>query len=84
MELIKDGGGYVAASPPLRPEPVRGIRALALDVLPDGSRLSDLVQLVESGDIPLRVAAVYSFAEAPAAHDRLAQGGVRGAIVIIP
>lgn len=84
MELIKDGGGYVAASPPLRPEPVRGIRAFALDVLPDGSRLSNLVQLVESGDIPLRVAAVYSFAEAPAAHDRLAQGGVRGAIVIIP
>lgn len=84
MDLVKDGGAYVAASPPLRPEPVRGIRALALDVLPDGSTLSDLVRLAESGDIPLRVAAVYPFAEAPAAHDRLAHGGVRGAVVIVP
>lgn len=84
MDLVRDGGGYVAASPPLRPKPVRGIRTFALDVVPDGSRLGDLVTLVESGDIPLRVAGVYSFADAAAAHDRLARGGVRGAIVIVP
>jgi NADPH:quinone reductase-like Zn-dependent oxidoreductase len=84
MDLVRDGGGYVAASPPLRPKPVRGIRTFALDVVPDGSRLGDLVTLVESGDIPLRVAGVYSFAGAAAAHDRLARGGVRGAIVIVP
>jgi NADPH:quinone reductase-like Zn-dependent oxidoreductase len=84
MDLVRDGGGYVAASPPLRPKPVRGIRTFAMDVLPDGSRLGDLVKLVESGDIPLRVAGVYSFADAAAAHDRLAQGGVRGGVVIVP
>ncbi|WP_203920736.1 NADP-dependent oxidoreductase [Rugosimonospora africana] len=84
MELVRDGGGYVAASPPLRPEPVRGIRTFALDVLPDGSRLGELVKLVEGGDIPLRVAGVYSFADAAAAHDRLARGGVRGGVVIVP
>lgn len=84
MDLVRDGGGYVAASPPLRPEPVRGIRTFALDVLPDGSRLGDLVKLVESGDVPLRVAGVYSFADAAAAHERLAQGGVRGGVVIVP
>ncbi|WP_433472198.1 NADP-dependent oxidoreductase [Spirillospora sp. CA-142024] len=84
MELVRDGGGYVAASPPLRPEPVRGIRTFALDVLPDGPRLGDLVKRAESGDIPLRVAAVYSFDDAAAAHDRLAQGSVRGAVVVVP
>lgn len=84
MELVRDGGGYVAASPPLRPQPVRGIRTFALDVQPDGSRLGDLVKLVESGDIPLRVAGVYSFADAAAAHGRLARGGVRGGVVIVP
>ncbi|GAB3979366.1 NADP-dependent oxidoreductase [Plantactinospora veratri] len=84
MELVRDGGGYVAASPPLRPKPVRGIRTFALDVLPDGSRLADLVKLVESADIPLRVAGVYSFADAAAAHTRLAQGGVRGGVVVVP
>ena len=47
LDLIRDGGGYVAASHPLRPEPVRGIRTFALDVLPDGSRLGELVKLVQ-------------------------------------
>ncbi|MEV4538941.1 NADP-dependent oxidoreductase [Asanoa sp. NPDC049518] len=84
LDLIRDGGGYVAASPPLRPEPVRGIRTFALEVLPDGPRLAELVKLVTSGDIPLRVADVYTFADAAAAHERLAQGAVRGGVVIIP
>ena len=84
MGLIRDGGGYVAASPPLRPEPAGGIRTFALDVLPDGTRLGELVKLVESGDIPLRVAGAYSFTDAAAAHARLAQGGVRGGVVIVP
>jgi len=84
LDLVRDGGGYVAASPPLRPEPVRQIRTFALEVLPDGARLADLVELVTSGDIPLRVAGVYPFAEAAAAHDRLAGGGVRGGVVLVP
>ncbi|WP_229068404.1 NADP-dependent oxidoreductase [Actinoplanes sp. DH11] len=84
LDAVRDGGGFVAASPPLRPEPVRGIRTLALEVEPDGARLADLVKLVDSGDLPLRVAAVYSFAEAAAAHERLAAGGVRGGVVLVP
>jgi NADPH:quinone reductase-like Zn-dependent oxidoreductase len=84
LDLVRDGGGYVAASPPLRPEPVRGIRTVAMDVLPDGSRLADLVALVNSGDLPLRVAAVYSFDDTAAAHDRVAAGGARGGVVIVP
>ncbi|MCG5462121.1 NADP-dependent oxidoreductase [Micromonospora sp. NPDC053740] len=84
LDLVRDGGGYVAASPPLRPEPVRGIRSVALEVLPDGTRLGELVKLVTSGDIPLRIADVYPFADAAAAHERLAQGGVRGGVVIVP
>lgn len=84
LDSVRDGGGFVAASPPVRPEPVRGIRTSTLDVRPDGSRLGDLVKLVETGDIPLRVAGVYTFAQAAAAHERLAQGGVRGGVVIIP
>ncbi|GAA1573079.1 NADP-dependent oxidoreductase [Dactylosporangium maewongense] len=84
LDLVRDGGGYVAASPPLRPEPVRGIRTFALEVQPDGTRLGELAALVAAGDIPLRVAGVYRFADAAAAHDRLAQGGVRGGVVIVP
>ncbi|MEV4254760.1 NADP-dependent oxidoreductase [Spirillospora sp. NPDC049652] len=84
LDVVRDGGGYVAASPPLRPEPVRGIRTFAMEVQPDGSRLSELVKLVISGDIPLRVAGVYPFTDAAAAHDRLARGGVRGGVVVVP
>jgi NADPH:quinone reductase-like Zn-dependent oxidoreductase len=53
-------------------------------VVPNSTRLADLVKLTESGEIPLRVAAVYPFTEAAAAHTHLAQGGVRGAIAIVP
>ncbi|SCL53665.1 NADPH:quinone reductase [Micromonospora citrea] len=84
LDLVRDGGGYVAASPPLRPEPVRNVRTFALEVQPDGARLAELVTLVTSGDIPLRVAGVHPFADAAAAHDRLARGGVRGGVVIVP
>ncbi|MBB2947239.1 NADPH:quinone reductase-like Zn-dependent oxidoreductase [Actinoplanes lutulentus] len=84
LDRVRDGGGFVAASPPLRPEPVRGIRTFAMEVSSDGSRLEGLVKLVTSGDIPLRVAGVYRFDDAAAAHDRLARGGVRGAVVIVP
>ncbi|NUT38229.1 MAG: NADP-dependent oxidoreductase [Hamadaea sp.] len=84
MDLVKDGGGFVAASPPMRPEPARGIRTFALNVLPDRTRLAELVKLAESGELPLRVADVYSFADAAAAHHRLARGGVRGGVVIVP
>ncbi|MET8233957.1 NADP-dependent oxidoreductase [Micromonospora sp. NPDC005298] len=84
LDLVRDGGGHVAASPPLRLEPVRGIRTFALDVSPDGSRLGELVKLVTSGDIPLRIADVYPFADAAAAHHRLARGGVRGGVVLVP
>jgi NADPH:quinone reductase-like Zn-dependent oxidoreductase len=82
--LVRDGGGWVAASPPLRPEPVRGIRTFALEVVPGGTRLAGLVQLVTAGELPLRVAGVYSFADAAAAHERLAAGGVRGGVVVVP
>ncbi|MEV6350050.1 NADP-dependent oxidoreductase [Actinoplanes sp. NPDC051851] len=84
LAAVRDGGGFVAASPPLRPEQVRGIRTYALEVPPDGHRLSELVTLVESGRIPLRVEAVYPFTEAAAAHERLAAGGVRGGVVVTP
>jgi NADPH:quinone reductase-like Zn-dependent oxidoreductase len=84
LDLVRDGGGWVAASPPLRPEPVRGIRTFAMEVLPDGSRLAELVKLVTAGELPHRVAGVYPFAAAAAAHERLAAGGVRGGVVIVP
>jgi NADPH:quinone reductase-like Zn-dependent oxidoreductase len=84
MAAVRDGGGFVAASPPLRPDSVRDIRTFALNVQPDGARLGDLVKLVEAGEIPLRVAGVYPFAEAAAAHERLDRGGVRGGVVIVP
>jgi NADPH:quinone reductase-like Zn-dependent oxidoreductase len=53
-------------------------------VSPDGSRLAELVKLVEAGDLPLRIAAVHPFADAAAAHTRQAQGGLRGGVVLVP
>jgi D-arabinose 1-dehydrogenase-like Zn-dependent alcohol dehydrogenase len=45
-------------------------------------KLDRLRQLVEAGDITLRVADVYPPEQAPDAHRRLEAGGTRGRLVI--
>lgn len=50
----------------------------------DGARLAELAGLVDEGVLTLRVAETYALDEAAKAHARLAQGGVRGRLVLIP
>jgi NADPH:quinone reductase len=40
--------------------------------------------LAEAGRLTLRVAATYPLEEAAAAHERLARGGLRGRLVLVP
>jgi NADPH:quinone reductase-like Zn-dependent oxidoreductase len=53
-------------------------------VSPDGARLAELVRLVDEGVLTLRVAETYALEEAAKAHARLAEGGLRGRLVIVP
>lgn len=84
LEWVRDGGAYVGVIPQAAPAPVRGVRTSAVEVTADGARLAELAGLVDEGVLTLRVAETYALDEAAKAHARLAQGGVRGRLVLIP
>ncbi|MFW6693923.1 NADP-dependent oxidoreductase [Streptomyces sp. MAR4 CNX-425] len=84
LRWTRDGGTYAAVIPYTAPDPVRGIRTAALEVRADGARLAELARLVDDGALTLRVAATYDLADAAKAHARLAEGGVRGRLVLVP
>ncbi|MFM9633388.1 MULTISPECIES: NADP-dependent oxidoreductase [Streptomyces] len=80
----RDGGAYVGVIPHAEPASVRGVRTTAVEVSADGARLAELVRLADDGVLSLRVAEVFSLADATKAHSRLGEGGVRGRLVLVP
>ncbi|MFC7450485.1 NADP-dependent oxidoreductase [Rhodococcus daqingensis] len=84
IAAVRDGGSYVGLWPGQEPESERGIRVDALDVRADGAQLAELSRLADEGVIVARVADTYPLADAAAAHARLAEGGLRGRLVLIP
>ncbi|MGI5137926.1 MULTISPECIES: NADP-dependent oxidoreductase [unclassified Streptomyces] len=84
LEWVRDGGAYMGVIPHAQPGPVRGIETAAIQVGADGARLAELVGLVEEGALTLRLAATFSLADAAKAHAWLAEGGVRGRVVLVP
>ncbi|MGD6756573.1 NADP-dependent oxidoreductase [Streptomyces sp. BH105] len=81
---VRDGGSYVGVWPGQEPAAERGIRVHALDVRADGAQLADLAGLADRGTLLPRVAGLLPLADAAAAHARLAEGGLRGRLVIVP
>ena len=84
LAWVRDGGVYAGVRPGAQPAPVRGVRTDAVQVRADGARLAELVRLVDEGVLTLRVARTYALEEAAKAHARLAEGGVRGRLVLVP
>lgn len=84
LEWVRDGGAFVGVIPQAAPAPVRSVRAAAVEVSADGARLAELAGLVDQGVLTLRVAETYALDEAPKAHARLAEGGGRGRLVLVP
>ncbi|MGW1618222.1 NADP-dependent oxidoreductase [Streptomyces sp. NPDC002172] len=84
LEWVRDGGGYVGVRPGGEPAPVRGVRTTAVAVTSDGTRLAELARLVDEGVLTLRVAETFALDDAAKAHARLAAGGVRGRLVLVP
>jgi NADPH:quinone reductase len=83
MDAVRHGGAYVNFTP-LHLNPVRGIREVPVHVHADGSALTALSLLAATGRLTLRVADTYPLEQAPAAFERLAKGGVRGRLVLVP
>lgn len=84
LGAVRDGGTYVGMFPPAAPESERGIDVRAVSVQSSSEQLSELVFMVETGELTLRVARTLAFEDAAEAHMLLAKGGVRGRFVLVP
>jgi NADPH:quinone reductase-like Zn-dependent oxidoreductase len=63
---------------------LRGTQVFNHWIRADRDRLSELVALVEAGSLTLRVAETMPLDHVAAAHRRLAEGGLRGRLVLTP
>ncbi|MGW1782676.1 zinc-binding dehydrogenase [Streptomyces sp. NPDC002143] len=84
LAWVRDGGAFAGMIPGAQPASVRGVRTAAVEVAADGARLAELVRLVDDGVLTLRVAETFALADAAKAHARLAEGGIRGRLVLVP
>jgi NADPH:quinone reductase-like Zn-dependent oxidoreductase len=84
LAWVRDGGAYVGVIPQAGPAPVRDVRVGTVQVRADGAQLAELAGLVDEGVLTLRVAETYALDDAAKAHARLAEGGVRGRLVLVP
>ncbi|WP_406373757.1 NADP-dependent oxidoreductase [Streptomyces sp. NBC_00647] len=84
LEWVRDGGAFMGVIPGAHPASVRGVRTGAVEVAADGARLAELVALVDEGALTTRVAETYALDEVVKAHARLAEGGLRGRLVLVP
>ncbi|OJF16215.1 NADP-dependent oxidoreductase [Couchioplanes caeruleus] len=83
-EALRGGGVFVALVAPFAPPPLRGTRVVVQEVYADGARLAELAALAEAGHLTLRVAQTLPLAQVAEAHERIAAGGVRGRLVLLP
>ncbi|MGD9529462.1 NADP-dependent oxidoreductase [Pseudonocardia sp.] len=84
ISAVRDGGSFVAVTDPTTPVAERGVRVAKVSVTPDAAALGELLDAVAAGRLRTRVAATFPLADAAAAHRRLAAGGVRGKLVLVP
>ncbi|MFD7706396.1 NADP-dependent oxidoreductase [Streptomyces sp. NPDC059785] len=84
LRWVRDGGSYIGLIPQAHPAAERGVRTDSIEVRADGARLGQLVALVDEGVLTTRVAGTYALDDAARAHERLAEGGVRGRLVLVP
>ncbi|MGW0582827.1 zinc-binding dehydrogenase, partial [Streptomyces sp. NPDC002920] len=84
LEWVRDQGAYTGVVTQVEPAPVRGIRTATVSVTADGARLAELTALLDAGTLTTRVAETFSLDAATRAHARLAEGGVRGRLVLLP
>ena len=87
MSVLRPGGLLVNAPSGSWPTMVQdaaaaGIRATGFQVAPDGSTLSVISRLLESGDVRVYVDRVFDLADAAEAHRAIESGHTRGKLVL--
>lgn len=84
LDAVRGGGAFVAVIGGAAPPPLRGIRVANVWVRADGAALRELSALVARGALTPRVADTLPLADVAEAHRRLAKGGLRGRLVLVP
>ncbi|MEU6982787.1 NADP-dependent oxidoreductase [Streptomyces sp. NPDC046324] len=84
LDAVRSGGAFAALVAGGAPVPLRGTRVHQIWIRADGRALAGLAALAETGTLTPRVAAALPLTAARAAHERLAAGGVRGRLVLLP
>jgi NADPH2:quinone reductase len=81
---LRGGGTFVSVVAGAAPPPLRGTKVLNVWIRADDPRLTDLVSLVDKGELTLRVAETYPLHRIGDAQRRFEGGGVRGRLVLVP
>ncbi|QNS02973.1 zinc-binding dehydrogenase [Streptomyces xanthii] len=84
LRAVRDGGRFIGVQPAARLPEERGVTVEVVFARPDGALLAGLLSRVATGELPVRVHAVTPLDEAAAAYRAMAEGGVRGRIVLVP
>ncbi|MET7648266.1 NADP-dependent oxidoreductase [Streptomyces sp. NPDC005426] len=80
LAAVRSRGAYATVVGGSAPLPLRGIRVHQQWISADGAALAELAAM----DLTLRVAEILPLERAAEAHDRLAAGGIRGRLVLVP
>ncbi|MEV4257196.1 zinc-binding dehydrogenase, partial [Spirillospora sp. NPDC049652] len=85
LDALRNRGGFVAVNGgDVVPPNLRGTRVQNVWFHADTAQLDYLVTLADAGRITTRVAEVLPLEDAAKAHVRLAEGGLRGRLVLQP
>ncbi|WP_067138540.1 alcohol dehydrogenase catalytic domain-containing protein [Microtetraspora malaysiensis] len=84
LEAVRGGGAFAAVVGGTAPTPLRGTHVANVWIRADGAGLAELAALAEAGRLNLRVAGTHPLGEAATAYGRVADGGVRGRVVLVP
>lgn len=84
LDAVRGGGAFVSVRGGIAPPPLRGIRVTNVWARADGTLLGELAALAAAGKLTLRVADTLPLAEVAEAHRRVAKGGLRGRLVLVP
>ena len=86
VALVRDGGIVVATTAWMTTpgDESRGVRTAGVFVRPDADELAQLVALVDSGELTVRVEQRVALSALPAIHSTAADGTLHGKVVAIP
>ena len=83
-DALRNGGAFVSVQVGVAPPALRGTRVTSVAIRGDGGQLAWLSELAAAGRLTARIADVLPLEQAAEAHRRLAEGGLRGRIVLVP